>query len=965
MDEAQTGRGGVVAICGEPGIGKTRLARAAADAASARGFMTVWGRCHEGQYVPPFWPWKQVMRELLEVSRHSSLRSIFKTYAGTIAEILPETRPLDGVARNERPPAADDLRVRLFEAFTGIVSHLSARVPVLVILDNLHCADEPSLQLLGLLSQELTDRKLLIAIAYRDAAVPGMVQFQDILSSIASHGSFTRIRLDGLGEDGVRSYLRAFVSPEPAEALVKAVFRRTEGNPLFVAEVVRLLNYEGLLTGASWDPPQTWEINIPEEVRLAILGLFRNLSPPCRNSLAVAALVGREFDSTILRDLIPADSERLPALLDEAILQGLIEEAAGPAGRYRFAHALIHEAIEKEVRAPRRALLHRNIAEALERCYRTDPESYAGELARHFDAAGPESFAKAMHYHQIAGESALEACAFEDALAEFTRASSLGKGKASIQEKAQIHSGLSQAQHGMGTFREAAENIVRAFDLFVECGDTSAAYRLMEQPYILCDRGLGMTRLLEDALSIVGPESWEADRLGSHYALSLYHDTGDFESASRIFQRALESAQKRGDHTVEGRTLARWANACNEQLLFRRSCEMAERAARLAADQRDPWVEAYARQTHVIALLSLGRLQEASEGALELLELARRIHSRLWLSDAMDLCAAVSRGRADLEEALRQSAEALALGLTRCDRMWVPTTQASIAYELGDSRQGAESVKKVLASKAAEAPYDAHLSYPVIALLMPYLAWLTGEPLAPESAKAAVEAGTSVQGLLPSEAATVTIGLGLIAVLRNDAESAKSCYAHLLPYQGFVVPEHLGISVDHVLAVLAHTKGDWQSAREHFELAVSFCRSSGMKLELALTCRDFAGFLLAEGPLRDPDRGRALLLEASAIADSSGMTNMRIRLSAMLDQAGFAKKKTPPRPDSLTAREVDVLRLLAEGSSNEEIGRRLFISPYTVANHLKNIMDKTGSANRTDAAVYAVRHGLADQRPVP
>jgi DNA-binding NarL/FixJ family response regulator len=159
--------------------------------------------------------------------------------------------------------------------------------------------------------------------------------------------------------------------------------------------------------------------------------------------------------------------------------------------------------------------------------------------------------------------------------------------------------------------------------------------------------------------------------------------------------------------------------------------------------------------------------------------------------------------------------------------------------------------------------------------------------------------------------------------------------------------------------------GDRVAAREHFDAALSFCRERGLKLECGYTCRDYAQFLLEDGTPKEASLAAALCQESQEIAGRCGLPRLSERLVELQRQALQQGCAAPAFPDFLSKREVDVLRLLAEGLSNALIGDRLFISPYTVANHVQKILEKTGAANRTEAAMYAVRHGLLETENNP
>lgn len=210
------------------------------------------------------------------------------------------------------------------------------------------------------------------------------------------------------------------------------------------------------------------------------------------------------------------------------------------------------------------------------------------------------------------------------------------------------------------------------------------------------------------------------------------------------------------------------------------------------------------------------------------------------------------------------------------------------------------------------------------------------------------------------DAVTVNVGLGLIAALGQDRAAAARHYAELLRFKGLVVCPYLGTTADHILAVLASTgPGDNDRAREHFESALDFCRANELSLERAYTCRDYAEFLFRAAKA-DIQKILDLCREAAPIASRAGAPFLAKRLERIVASAEHGRAVRHHFPDALSEREVDVLRLLSQGLSNAQIGERLFISLHTVANHVQSILQKTGAANRTEAAAYAIRHRLSD-----
>lgn len=610
------------------------------------------------------------------------------------------------------------------------------------------------------------------------------------------------------------------------------------------ARATRLLQHKGLLDAGSAASAQAWETYIPQKVRLAIQGRFERLSAACRDALGAASIRGREFESSLLREITGEESPDIEAFLKEALTHGLIEEIIEKPAQYRFTHALIQVVVREQIPGPRRSALHLRIGEALERHLGQDVEARAGELARHFDAAGQENSGKAFEYYRLAGERALRLYGFEDAFEQLSRALDLGKGKCSPLDTARLLFGLAQSQHGLGKFNDAVETHAQAFDLFIQNGEIDNAVHIFEQPLILTEKPANLTKLLERferAISLPGPGSLRGEALGGLYGLTVYHDTGDYERAVSIFERALQSARKSGNRQQETYALSDWGLIESDELHFERACQMEEEAIRLALESGDLWIEAVCRAIICVALLGLGRIVEAEKQSRLLLALADRLQTRLWTAISSITSASVHRQRGELRAAREVTDMALALA----DPSYLVINRASrvlLDYETGEPAHAAELLQKVEV-EADRAVLPFHWEG-LLALLIPYAAWVTGEPLPLAVAEAAALKVPVVGGLRRGDAVTVSVGRGLIAAIRNDRESAARHYQALLPFRGLVVSPYQGLAADHILALLASTSGDAPRAREHFDSALVFCRANGLVLELAYTCRDYAEFLL-------------------------------------------------------------------------------------------------------------------------
>lgn len=963
LDGAKSGKGSFLGISGEPGIGKTRLAEAAAAAARTKGFMIFWGQCHDGQYIPPYWPWKEPLRGLLKMLPTPRGKTGQRGIHQGLASIVSEAFQVPHATRAMPKPVSDRTRLMMLESATALIRTISERRPLLLIMDNLHCADVPSLQLLEVVAREMRGHNVTIIGSYREPAADSPAEFRPAIGALASQEFFHGIPLSGWDLAAVSEYLRACGIAEQPTELVRAVLDRTEGNPLFVGEVARLLKHEGLLDYGSAQDVSAWEKHIPQKIRLAILGQVQRLSSQCRDVMSLAALAGREFESVILHQAAQTGRAATEQMLEQAIAHGIITEGGGRPGRYKFTHALVQDVLIEQIPATRRSVLHLKIGKALERRSTRDLETRAGDLARHFDSAGPEAVKRAAHYYRLAGERALSMHGFEDALEQLGRALQLENDKGSAHDTARLLFGMAQCQHGVGRFREAVENYTRAFNLFDQSGDLDNAIHMLEQPLILAEKGANATGLLERAIALAGPGTLRAEALGGKYGLAVYHDTGDYQKAASLFDRALRSAKEAGDRSQEKTALVNRGRIECDELHFDEAHRLEQEAFRLAREDEDVWIEGMSLASDVQSLLGLGRLADAEKQAHLLHAFGERVHIRLWTSVISNLRLAVQRQRGELAAAREINEKALALGRVPFFT-WNLADRALLDFEQGDTAHGAQFLQKV-EEEAHLADLPFHWEGWLV-VLVSLISWCTGEQMRLEGAESAARTLLLKGGLRKGDVVHIHAGLGLIAVIRRDGEAVRKHYAELLPFRGLVICPYQGIAADHLLALLAHTMGDHVRARDHFSAALTFCRDRGLTLELAYTSRDYAQMLLGSEDIRDAARAVTLCQDAEVIARRCGLPRL-LESTAELQKRLLQHKSVPPvYPDSLSEREVEVLRLLAEGLSNALIGDRLFISPYTVANHVQKILEKTGTANRTEAAIYAVRHrllGAEESRP--
>jgi DNA-binding CsgD family transcriptional regulator len=350
-------------------------------------------------------------------------------------------------------------------------------------------------------------------------------------------------------------------------------------------------------------------------------------------------------------------------------------------------------------------------------------------------------------------------------------------------------------------------------------------------------------------------------------------------------------------------------------------------------------------------LWTLGRPEEASRYAAEMLQHAERLRNRGFLANALLQNAIVHHIRGNWQAAR----EAYDRGLEVASTWFLMLGfRAQLEYEVGNFSAGQTYLDRLfeVARNTPAGPTGEHF-YP--AILPPLIARITGVACRFEVTEVAASMMRSLFALTPLITMEVRHGLALIAVHNGDVALAQEQYAVLKPTSGILAPELM--SADRVLGLLAHTLGNFENATSHFEQALTFCRTAGYRPELAWTCHDYARALLDPKGPDDRERARSLVVEGLALARELEMAPVMERLASLQERLQ-AQAVPPAYPVDLTEREVTVLRCLAAGKSNKAIAAELFISPHTVNYHLKNIFLKIGAANRAEAAAFAVRHRL-------
>jgi eukaryotic-like serine/threonine-protein kinase len=423
FDSSISGQGALMMVMGEPGIGKTALCEQLSTYATLRGGRTLVGHCYEeGSLSLPYLAFVEALRSYVLSREIKDLREELGTGAADVARIVSEIRErLKVKLRPQKDP--EEERYRLLQAVTSFLTNAACVQPLLVVLEDLHDADKGTLDMLTHVSRHLAGARLLIVGTYRDVEVDRTHPLSAALAELRRVSSYGRVILRGLNADEVRRMLESITKEQVPWGLAEAVHRQTEGNPLFVQEVVRYLAEEGLITQKEgrWRPAKDTplEMNIPEGLRDVIGKRLSLISKPCNQLLSVASVIGRDFRLEVLKKVSGLSEEELFSALEEAKKAAIVEERSGvgAAVSYRFAHAFFRQTLYEETIAPRRIRLHQQLARALEEIYASRLEEHAAELAEHFSHSSDSAdLKKAVSYGEMAAKRASDVYAYGEAV---------------------------------------------------------------------------------------------------------------------------------------------------------------------------------------------------------------------------------------------------------------------------------------------------------------------------------------------------------------------------------------------------------------------------------------------------------------------------------------------------------------------------------------------------------------------
>jgi class 3 adenylate cyclase/tetratricopeptide (TPR) repeat protein len=624
FNEASRGNRRLALVSGEPGIGKTRLSTHTALDARSRGAVVLYGRSDE-ELAIPYRLWIEALTHYVEYAPQAVLRAHVERHSGELTRMVPRlTERLPEVP----PPRETDPeteRYLLWGAVVGLLREASASEPLVLVLDDLHWADKPTLQLLKYLVSEGQGLGVLIIATYRESDLARGHPLSDALADLHREQGVERIALKGLEEQNIAELMERAAGYELDEAsrgLAKALFRETDGNPFYTAELLRhLLESGGIYQqeGGRWSVRGSLsELGLPESVREVLGRRVARLGDEAREALSLAAVIGRDFEVDLLVRVSGHSEEQLLELLEEAVAASVLTESASVPGRFSFAHALINHTLYEDLGTTRRARLHRGVAEALEQCLGAEPGARVSELAYHWaKATTAVDPTKAVTYARLAGERALDELAPDEALRWFGQALELQgqEAEAEPKDRCELLIGLGEAQRQTGE-RAYRDTLLDASRIASALADTDLAARAAlanNRGFFSVIGELDQERLRAIERAIELDEPLHPARRARLLALQAQELSWDLDVARRkaLADQAISLARGAGDVRTLWEVLrgAYWACWSADTLELR--TELARELCDHAATLGDPALQLWAHDIEGDVYIERGELTRA------------------------------------------------------------------------------------------------------------------------------------------------------------------------------------------------------------------------------------------------------------------------------------------------------------------------------------------------------------------
>jgi DNA-binding CsgD family transcriptional regulator/tetratricopeptide (TPR) repeat protein len=926
----------VVFLGGEPGAGKSRLMAEVCAVLHEEGAAVLLGGCVE-ELGPVHQPFSAVARALVPAVADGTLAPVGTEDGWTASAVAARLRTLAGQdVRPAAPPRELAERRELFDALARALRAAAAERPTVLALEDVQWAGSAAVQLLGHLVEHTPGSRLLVLAAHRTTSPDRSEELVQEIAQLYRLDGVRRLDLPPLDTEDIADYLtfEGGIPPSRAAQAAALLRDRTGGNPFFLREMWRDLDRRGGLPALALDA-----VAAPDVVRDTVHRRLSRMPPASRDVVSLAAVLGEEVDLRLLRAAAP-DADAL-GVVDELVAMGLVEPVPAQPTRCRFVHALARQAVLDLLPPSQRARQHERVALALEASDEAGTPVEA--LAHHYAEAAVLGHARqAVQYLVEAAELADRALAHRDAALRFERAARLCT---ETDERDDLLLRAARSHMLACDFTRAAElGLEVAADGSEPRRRVRGATAFEDARWYTAMGGAAAVDLLLDALRLLPADPEDTDRIRAlgGLARALAH-TGRTDEATRLGDAALEAARRSGDDELLGDVLSGvlqiGLGPASTDVRLRTALELTDVAVRTGR-----WLHlgpaAYHRAT---VAYETGDPDELARGRRDLQRTTRAAGQRYW-----DLMAQCAEYGALLAVADFAGAEATCARLLETGSSFAgEATEGAYGTQVFMLRREVGRVEEVRPLLTGMEPAEESWAPALLAL---YTALGMAGP--------ARRVLSHLLGRLDAERRTArwpgTVAfLAEAAVALGDRPTAALARDLVGEYAGrnLIMGPFVAVfgSADRYVGMLESVlgSGDPDGA---FAAALEMDTRMGAVLHQAHTLAAWAGHVARTRP-GDPHAGE-LAARARALAEPRGM----VRVLRALEVGHGCAAAGAGGP--LTAREVQVLRLVAEGCSNRLVARRLGISENTAANHVRSILVKTGSPNRTGAVMYAAEHGL-------
>jgi class 3 adenylate cyclase/tetratricopeptide (TPR) repeat protein len=873
--QARAGSLRLAMIGGEAGVGKTRLSTHLALEAHGEGATVLYGRCDEDLGVP-YQPWVQALGHLIKEAPQRVLDAHVERFGGGLARLVPTLRERVPDLPSPRESDPETERYLMYAAVSGLLERAGEEESLLLILDDLHWADTPTLSLLRHVLTAGASTRAMVLGTYRDSDLSRDHPLTPLLADLRREQGVERIKLTGLDAEDVFALMEAAAGQELNEngrALAEQITRETAGNPFFASEVLLHLTESGAIAqreDGRWHiVDDLAELGLPESVREVVGRRVERLGAEARTALSAAAVIGRDFEIELLVAVVELSEAQVLDLLEEAVGASLLKESAERGGHFTFTHGLVEHTLYEDLGSTRRARLHKRVGEALEVQCGDDPGERLGELAGHWTAAVVSSDStKAIHYARRAGERALQQLAPDEAARWFRKALELHEQAqgGDPSERCELLIGLGEAQRHVGD-AEYRRTLLDAAALARERGDADRLARAV----LANSRGWfsqagtvdeERVAALEAAAEVLTDRDSRRAQVLALLADEL-HQSGDPARCILLAAEAIEIARALNDPETLALTLAHASAA----ILFPDTmpeCErMQDELLELAETLNDPSMSFRGANMSLVVGLLYGDRE--------------RVESSL--ATARTLAASVPEPVFAFTRLMGESCWALAQGELEPAEQW-----AVQMFESGTA-SGQPDAATVFGAQLFNARYGQGRTGELVEQLARY----AGRPNSVSASRAfaalsLIESGREdearelaiaedFQGVRWDWMWLLTIFLWADVCSRLGLDSrADELYELLSPFAGVLAVSGALVagSVAWALGALATTLGSHEQAESHFAAAAELEERFGAPLFLARTHAGWARALIARGQPEDLERAQQMLEQAGETAGRLG-----------------------------------------------------------------------------------------------